>query len=125
MLLASASEDSQLMSKDLEVNVAGVDVDCPRHHQDTSRAGDATDEGGTLQEQAHITLLEESRVEEVCVDSVSLHRFWFRSCHGIMLLSVSHHKVDDLVHSWNFYRSVCTYRDGITYFVGRSLHFVV
>lgn len=98
-MCTTAGEDNQLMSKDLEVSVAEVDAESSRHSEEISSVGDATDEGGTSQEQAHVALPEEAGEEEVGVVSMFLYRFWFRSGHGIMLLFVSHRKVDDFMNS--------------------------
>lgn len=64
---ATAGEDNQLMSKDFEVSSAEADADSSRHSEEIRSVGDATDEGGTSQEQAHIALPEEAGEEEVGV----------------------------------------------------------
>ena len=66
-ICATADEDNQLMSKDLEARIAEVDADGSRHSEEISSVGDATDDGGTLQEQAHVALPEEAGEEEVGV----------------------------------------------------------
>jgi hypothetical protein len=65
MCFAAAGEDNQLMSKDLEVSVAEVDAEGSRHSEEISSVGNATDEGGTSQEHAHVALPEEAGEEEV------------------------------------------------------------
>jgi hypothetical protein len=52
-------------SKDSEDSTAEVDADSSRIPEEASSAADALDEGPSLQEQAHVTLLEEAGEEEV------------------------------------------------------------
>lgn len=61
----TAGEDNQPKSKDLDDSVAEVDADSSRNSDESCSAADASDEGASLQEQAHVTLPEEAGEEEV------------------------------------------------------------
>jgi len=62
---ATTGEDNHVKSKDLEDSIAEVDADSSRNSEETCSATDASDEGPSLQEQAHVTLPEEAGEEEV------------------------------------------------------------
>lgn len=62
---ATAGEDNQLKSKDLEDSIAEVDADSSRTSEEACSTADASDEGPSLHEQAHVSLPEEAGEEEV------------------------------------------------------------
>lgn len=61
----TADDDAHVKAKDMEVVNAEVDADCSRNSEEPYGATDASDEGPSLQEQAHVTLPEEAGEEEV------------------------------------------------------------